>query len=113
MKPRGNGSDSSELALFWNRKLREEGLGVFRRGREIPLPPERIERLRPVSPPRGHSPRVSIPLEVLSPRELEVLELLFFEGLSERRAAALLGISRSSVKSYKKGALRKLRKRMS
>lgn len=85
---------------------------MFRRGREIPLPPEEIERLRPLYRSRGRSSRGSIPLDELSKREKEVLELLFFQGLSEREAASSLGISRSSVKSYKKEALKKLKERM-
>ena len=82
----------------------------FSGGREIPLPPEAIERLRPLSFPRGKHPH--IPLEILSEREREVVELIFFYGASEREAAGILGISRSSVRSYRREALRKLRERM-
>lgn len=113
MKPNGNERGSSELAREWNKRLFEEGLGVFYRGREIPLPPEEIERLRPLYRSRGRSSRDPIPLDELSKREKEVLELLFFQGLSEREAAVSLGISRSSVKGYKKEALRKLKERCS
>lgn len=112
MKPNRNERGSSELAREWNKRLFAEGLRVFSRGREIPLPPECIERLRPLYPSRARSSRDSIPLDELSQREREVLLLLFFEGLSERQASRALGISRSSVKGYKKEALRKLRERI-
>lgn len=113
MRPKEREREFSELVRKWNRRLFEEGLGVFRGGREVPLPPEEIERLRPITGPKGRKhPPISIPFEVLSPREREVVGLLFFEGLSEREAARRIGISRSSVRSYRKEALRKLRERM-
>lgn len=98
------------LSRVWNRRLYEEGLGVLRGGREIPLPPEALERLRPQKLPQRKRPH--IPFEVLSKREREVVELLFFDGASERKAARILGISRSSVRSYRREALKKLRERM-
>lgn len=109
-KPGESGKSSSELFREWNRRLYEEGLGVLRGGREIPLPPEALERLRPRHHPQRRRPH--IPFEVLSGREREVVELLFFDGVSEREAAGILGISRSSVRSYRREALRKLRERM-
>jgi DNA-directed RNA polymerase specialized sigma24 family protein len=90
--------------------LYEEGLGVLRGGREIPLPPEAIERLRPQKLPQRKRPH--IPLEILPKREREVVELLYFDGASERKTAEILGISRSTVRSYRREALRKLRERM-
>lgn len=61
-------------------------------------------------PPWGKHPH--IPLEILSGREREVVELLYFGGASERETAGILGISRSTVRSYRREALRKLRERM-
>jgi DNA-binding NarL/FixJ family response regulator len=109
-RPRGKEAGFSELLREWNRLLYEEGLGVLRGGREIPLPPEALERFRPLSFPRGKHPH--IPLEILSEREREVVELLFFDGESERKAARMLGISRSTVRGYRREALKKLRERM-
>ena len=109
-RPRESGESSSELFREWNRLLYSEGLGILRGGREIPLPPEATERFRPFSFPRRKHPR--IPFEVLSKREREVVELLYFGGASERKTAEILGISRSTVRSYRREALRKLRKRL-
>lgn len=92
----------------WNKLLHGEGLSVFRgSGKEIPLPPEVVERLRCDLRPR--CPRKRIPLYVLSPRERDVIECLFYGGLSERETSRLLSISRSSVRSYRRSALRKLK----
>lgn len=51
-------------------------------------------------------------LKVFSKREREVLELLFFNGVSGRKAVGILGISRSTVRSYRREALRKLREKV-
>ncbi|MGQ9623630.1 MAG: RNA polymerase sigma factor [Candidatus Caldatribacteriaceae bacterium] len=111
-KERGKRSWGLSEASTFNRILYEEGLGVFRGGgRETPFPPERIERLVQKTK-SSKRVRLSFPFEVLSPREREVIEGLFFGSLSEREVAGLLGISRSSVKSYKRLALSKLRKAM-
>jgi len=45
----------------------------------------------------------------LSPREKEILMLLFYSNLSEREAASFLKISRSSIRVYKKRAVEKLK----
>lgn len=118
--PRSTGGSAREekrkssmpKAHTFNRILYEEGLGVGgRRGREIPFPPEVLERFTPRIP--CQKPKIpAIPLKVLSLREGEVIECLFYGGLSERETSRLLGISRSSVRSYKNSALQKLRKAM-
>jgi len=100
--------EEKRLFLEWNRRLRKEGLGVFRGGREIPLPPEVLERI-----PRNHfhqRRRISLPLEILSPRQKTVIEGLFFEGVSEEELARRLNISRSSVRIHRDRALEKLRR---
>ncbi|MBC7218427.1 MAG: hypothetical protein H5U36_09945 [Candidatus Caldatribacterium sp.] len=101
-----------EQKYAFNRVLRKEGLGTRRvRVREIPFPPEVMEHLvRRAQRERRRTP--VIPFGVLSRRERDVIDCLFFGGLSERETARILGISRSSVRSYKKSALGKLREAM-
>ncbi|WP_427366103.1 RNA polymerase sigma factor [Candidatus Caldatribacterium saccharofermentans] len=99
---------SRHLFYLWNRRLKEEGLGVGRPWREVPLPPEKMERLLRLPRP-SQKRRIALPLEVLSPKQRRVVELLFFEGLSEKEAAERLGISRRSVRIHKRRALKKLR----
>ncbi|MBC7218221.1 MAG: hypothetical protein H5U36_08835 [Candidatus Caldatribacterium sp.] len=96
----------------FNRVLKREGFGVRKlKVREIPFPPEVMERLvRRVQKEKRRTP--AIPFGVLSRRERDVIDCLFFGGLSERETARILGISRSSVRSYKKSALGKLREAM-
>ncbi|MEN3203306.1 MAG: sigma-70 family RNA polymerase sigma factor [Atribacterota bacterium] len=96
------------LLHFWNKRLKEEGLGVTRPWKEIPLPPEKMDRLsRPLY--RKRKGYKSLPLEVLSPKQREVVELLFYKGVSEGEAAKRLQISRRSVRVHKRRALAKLR----
>lgn len=45
----------------------------------------------------------------LSPREKQIITLVYYSNYSERKVASYLGISRSSVKIYKKRAIKKLR----
>ncbi|MFN3698883.1 MAG: sigma-70 family RNA polymerase sigma factor, partial [Dictyoglomus sp.] len=45
----------------------------------------------------------------LSPREKQVIVLAYYSKYSERRIASYLGISRGSVKVYKKRAINKLK----
>ncbi len=52
---------------------------------------------------------IRINLSKLSKREKEVINLLYFARYSERETAKYLKISRRSVRTYKKRALRKLR----
>lgn len=99
------------LLYLWNRRLKEEGLGVVRPWREIPFPPEKMERLSPLY--RGGRRRIPIPLEVLSPKQHDVVYLLFYEGLSEEAVAQRLQISRRSVRVHKRRALTKLRAHLS
>jgi len=48
-------------------------------------------------------------LEILSPREREVLELRFLEGLTQQEVGERLGVSRQRVDQIEKRALRRLR----
>lgn len=45
----------------------------------------------------------------LSPREKQIIALVYYSNYSERKIASYLGISRSSVKIYKKRAIKKLK----
>ncbi len=85
--------DEAELFHYWNKRLKEEGLGVYKGGREILLP-DLIEKYS--APFKEKRKNISLPLEVLSPRQREAIYLLFYDGLSEAEAAETLGISRSS-----------------
>lgn len=100
------------LLYLWNKKLKEEGLGTGRPWREIPLPPETMERFSRPRPPAPRTP-ASLPLHILSPKQREVVELLFFEGLSEAEVAERLRICRRSVRVHKRRAFAKLRKHLS
>lgn len=100
------------LLYLWNRRLKEEGLGMARPWREIPLPPEKIEHFsRPLY--RGRRRPVALPLNSLSPKQRDVIELLFYEGLSEAEVAKRLHISRRSVRVHKRRALAKLKRHLS
>ncbi|MEN3184659.1 MAG: sigma-70 family RNA polymerase sigma factor [Atribacterota bacterium] len=96
------------LLYLWNRRLKEEGLGMARPWREIPLPPEKMERFSRFLY-RGRGKPITLPLDSLSPKQRDVIELLFYEGLSEAEAAKRLHISRRSVRVHKRRALAKLR----
>ncbi|MCS7241106.1 MAG: sigma-70 family RNA polymerase sigma factor [Candidatus Caldatribacterium sp.] len=100
------------LLYLWNRRLKEEGLGTARPWREIPFPPEKMERLSPY-PSRRRRKHLSLPLNLLSPKQRDVVELLFYEGLSEAETAKRLHISRRSVRVHKRRALAKLRAHLS
>ncbi len=82
--------DEAELFHYWNKRLKEEGLGVYKGGREILLP-DLIEKYS--APFKRKRKNISLPLEVLSPRQREAIYLLFYDGLSEAEAAETLGIS--------------------
>ena len=45
----------------------------------------------------------------LTPRQQQVLRLIYWEGMSERAAAKVLGVDRSTVAASKKRSLRKLK----
>ncbi|MDK2897079.1 MAG: Sigma-70, region 4 [Candidatus Atribacteria bacterium] len=96
-----------ELFHHWNKILKEEGLAVYRGGKELPLL-EAEEKIT-YSPP---SPRadIKLPLELLSPRQREVIYLLFYDCLSEQETANRLGISRPSVRVHRNRALARLKK---
>lgn len=101
--------DKAELFHYWNKRLKEEGLGVYKGGREI-LVPDLIENYPML--PKGGRKKISLPLEILSPRQREVVYLLFYDGLSEQEAAEKLGISRSSVRTHRGRALEKLKEEL-
>lgn len=92
---------------FFEKLLREEGLGVKIRFREIPLSPETLDTFPKRF--RRPSPHISLPLHILSPRQKEVIFALFYDSLSEYETAQLLGISRRSVRVHKMRALQKLK----
>ena len=76
-------------------------------------------RAHPVTPPAGRGPdeaehatwRVALgqALDRLTPKQRAVLVLRYFEDLTERQTAAVLGISVSTVKSQSAQALLRLR----
>ncbi len=98
--------DEAELFHHWNKLLKEEGLGVYRGGREVLLP-ELAERYS--VPHKEKRKNISLPLEILSPRQQEVIYLLFYDGLPEAEAAEKLGISRASLRTHRNRALKKLK----
>lgn len=95
-------------STFWENRLREEGLSPQGPSREIPFPPEALDRF----PRRVRRPQrdLSLPLEVLTPRQREVIFSLFYDSLTEEETARVLGISRSSVRTHRARALKRLRK---
>lgn len=101
--------DEAELFHYWNKRLKEEGLGVYRGGKEI-LFTNLVESYPALLKERRKN--MVLPLEVLSPRQREVIYLLFYDGLSEREAAEKLGISRSSVHTHRGRALEKLEREL-
>ena len=98
----------------WEQFTTEERLG-YESPEEVEERHERAERAKALLPTVR-----AIMDEVLTPRQREVIELYFFEGLNQREIAEQLGISQQSVSEhlYGKerkgravgGALRKLRK---
>lgn len=50
-----------------------------------------------------------VDLSQLSPRERQIITLIYYSNCSERKVASYLGISRNSVKIYKKRAIKKLK----
>lgn len=50
-----------------------------------------------------------VAVESLEPIDRQIIELLFFQGCTQREAAERLGMSQSSVNRHKKRALSKLR----
>ena len=101
--------EEAELFHYWNKLLKEEGLGVYKGGREILLP-DLTEKYP--TPAREKRKNISLPLEILSPRQQEVIYLLFYDRLTEEEAAEKLGISRSSLRTHRDRAIEKLKKEL-
>ncbi|MCX6090208.1 MAG: hypothetical protein NTX88_07565 [Candidatus Atribacteria bacterium] len=99
-----------ELFEFYQRFLSREGLGVYRANpweRCRSLLPEELERL---SLPKPQQRRyIHLPLHILTHQEREVIYCLFFDQYSEREAADELHLTRSSVRTYRDRALKKLK----
>ncbi len=53
---------------------------------------------------------IHLPLDILSPRQREVVCLLYYDCLSEAEAGRKLGISRSTIRTHRKRALKKLKR---
>ena len=98
-----------ELIHCWNKRLKEEGLGVYKRGREALLPDLSYFTEEKEKEERKD---IKLPLDILSPRQKEVVYLLYYDCLSEAEAGRQLGLSRSTVRTHKKRALRKLRRKL-
>jgi RNA polymerase sigma factor (sigma-70 family) len=97
-----------ELIHCWNKRLKEEGLGVYKRGREILLP----DLSYFVEEEKEERKDIHLPLDILSPRQKEVVYLLYYDCLSETEAGRQLGLSRSTIRTHKKRALRKLKRKL-
>lgn len=98
-----------ELIHYWNKRLKKEGLGVYKRGREALLPDLSYFTEEEEKEERKD---IHLPLDMLSPRQKEVVYLLFYDCLSENEAGRHLGISRRTIRTHKKRALRKLRRKL-
>ena len=83
--------------VSWWRKRRHEVLTAYdvERGGDEPEPERRILLLEA--------------LRVLTPRQRAVIVLRYFEDLTERQAAEVLGVSVGTVKSQTHLSLRRLR----
>ena len=100
-----------QLEKYYQKLLSQEGLGIYRANpweRNRPFNPEELERL--VLPEKMQRLDIHLPLQVLTEREQEVILCLFYDQISERETARKLNLSRSSVRTYRDRALRKLRK---
>ena len=97
-----------ELIYQWNKLLKKEGLGVYKGGREILLP----DLSYFVEQKKEERKDIRLPLDILSPRQKEVVYLLFYDCLSENEASRHLGISRRTIRTHKKRALRKLKREL-
>jgi RNA polymerase sigma factor (sigma-70 family) len=101
------------LEKYYQKILSQEGLGIYRANpweRNRPFNPEELERL--VLPEKMERLDISLPLQILTQREQEVVFCLFYDQISERETARKLNLSRSSVRTYRDRALRKLRKKI-
>ncbi len=104
---------TSELTEYYQKLLSQEGLGIYRANpweRNRPFHPEELERL--VFPEKMQRLDIQLPLQILTEREREVIFCLFYDQISERETARKLNLSRSSVRTYRDRALRKLKLKM-
>ena len=102
-----------QLEKYYQKILSQEGLGIYRANpweRNRPFNPEELERL--VLPEKMKRLDISLPLQILTQREQEVILCLFYDQISERETARKLNLSRSSVRTYRDRALRKLRRKI-
>jgi RNA polymerase sigma factor (sigma-70 family) len=102
-----------QLEKYYQKILSQEGLGIYRANpweRNRPFNPEELERL--VLPEKMQRLDIHLPLQVLTEREQEVILCLFYDQISERETARKLNLSRSSVRTYRDRALRKLRRKI-
>ncbi len=102
-----------ELEKYYQKILSQEGLGIYRANpweRNRPFNPEELERL--VLPEKMQRLDIHLPLQVLTEREREVIFCLFYDQISERETAQKLNLSRSSVRTYRDRALRKLKRKI-
>jgi RNA polymerase sigma factor (sigma-70 family) len=102
-----------QLEKYYQKILSQEGLGIYRANpweRNRPFNPEELERL--VLPEKMQRLDIHLPLQVLTEREQEVIFCLFYDQISERETARKLNLSRSSVRTYRDRALRKLRRKI-
>ena len=102
-----------QLEKYYQKLLSQEGLGIYRANpweRNRPFNPEELERL--VLPEKMQRLDIHLPLQVLTEREQEVIFCLFYDQISERETAQKLNLSRSSVRTYRDRALRKLKRKI-
>ena len=102
-----------QLEKYYQKILSQEGLGIYRANpweRNRPFNPEELERL--VLPEKMERLDICLPLQILTKREQEVILCLFYDQISERETARKLNLSRSSVRTYRDRALRKLRRKI-
>ena len=95
--------------LKTTRKLRgdeKEGLMVYQKCKEALLP----DLSYFVEEGKEERKDIHLPLDILSPRQREVVCLLYYDCLSETEAGRKLGISRSTIRTHKKRALKKLKR---
>ena len=88
---------------------RSTTLDVLRRKRPASVSLEPEVGAPVVDQPRPAEPAVTIPPDLLSPRQRLVLQLLYDQELEVREVARLLGIEEQTVRSAKHKALSKLR----
>lgn len=119
------GRDAAEEALVyawqhWDRvgAMRNPSGYVYRVGHRIAQKMARASRRPVVFPPAPAvnpvhvEPELPGALAALSPKQRVVVVAVYGYGLSEREAAELLGISRSSVRRHSERAIAGLRRRL-